>query len=286
MLDHKLPITAIIATRNEEANIDYCLQSLYPVERVIVVDSNSQDATRKIARERGAETVEFKYQGGYPKKRQWVMETMDINTQWIFLVDADEIIPDELWQEISCEIQKPKNADAYLINKRFCFMGRCFRFGGFSHSAVLLFKKGSVEFECMTKGPKDIMDMEIHERLLVKGVLKKLKNSLIHQDRKGMRAYIRRHNQYSKWEAEARLKFINTGAWGENTIKSDPFAGVQERRRFLKSIATHIPLEPQLWFLYHYIIRLGFMEGRAGLIASIIRAKYIGKIRKRIAKTK
>jgi hypothetical protein len=124
--------------------------------------------------------------------------------------------------------------------------------------------------------------MEVHERLLVEGRIGKLRTPLVHEDFNGIEAYLDRHNKYSTWEARIRHRFRTTGTWGEDTIRPTLFGNVQECRRFLKSIAIRIPGEPLLWFAYHYICRLGFLEGRAGLIASQIRSAYIAQVRAKL----
>ncbi len=278
----KLPITAVVATKNEAVNIRRCLASLAPARAVFVVDSKSTDGTPTLARNAGADVYDFTYAGGYPKKRQWALDHLPISTEWIFFVDADETIPSGLWAEISRETAK-KDADAYLITKGFHFMGKRFRFGGFSHAAVLLFRRGFARFEqVFADEPPDAPDMEIHERLLVDGRIKRLETPLIHHDFKGLSAYIDRHNRYSTWEAENRYQYLTTGRWGVSALSSTLFGNVQQQRRYLKSIAVRIPGEPVLWFLYHYGFRLGFLEGRRGLIASRIRANYIADVRAKL----
>jgi hypothetical protein len=124
--------------------------------------------------------------------------------------------------------------------------------------------------------------MEVHERLIVKGRLGQLRSPLIHEDFKGLEAYVDRHNKYSTWEALVRIDCRRIGGWGEAAVQSRLLGNVQEQRRFLKSLAMKAPFEPQLWFLYHYFLRLGFLEGRPGLIASRLRANYIADVRAKI----
>jgi glycosyltransferase involved in cell wall biosynthesis len=277
-----LPLTVLIAARNEERNIGRCLASLSAAERVIVIDSDSRDRTATIATEQGAEVVQFEYSGGYPKKRQWALDTLTMTTPWILLLDADEAVPPELWQEIAYSITKSNPADAYFITKGFHFLGRRFRFGGFSHKAVLLFRRGKARFERLAEDAASSLDMEVHERVLTNGKLASLRTPLIHEDFKGLTAYIDRHNKYSSWEADVRYAFLCGLLSGDGGIRPNLFGNHQERRRFLKMIAMRVPFEPQLWFLYHYIARLGFLEGRSGLIASQIRANYISQVRAKL----
>ena len=189
-----LPITVLLAAKNEAVNLPRCLSALNPVKRVILLDSLSVDDTSNIAHRYGAEVVQFNYAGGYPKKRQWALENIEINTPWILLLDADEVVPEGLWKEISEAISGKTDKDAFLITKGFHFLGRQMRRGGFSHSAVLLFKTGKARFECLFDDEPDGLDMEVHERVVVDGQIGRLVTPLIHEDFKGLEAYIERHN--------------------------------------------------------------------------------------------
>jgi glycosyltransferase involved in cell wall biosynthesis len=277
----KQPVTVLIAARNEEVNIARCLSSVSAAARVLVIDSQSSDRTAAISLEWGAEVHQFHYQGGYPKKRQWALDHIPIDTEWIFLLDADEVVPEDLWEEISKSIGRKDSPDAFLIAKKFHFLGKRFRFGGFSHAAVLLFRKGKARFENLFAS-RSGQDMEVHERLLVKGSIGKLKTGLIHQDFKGLEAYIARHNSYSTWEAEQRWNYLKTGTWGKESVKPRLFGNTQERRRRLKELMLHFPCEAPLWFGYHFLLRLGFLEGRAGLIASQLRARHFSQARAKL----
>jgi len=275
----KLPITVLIAAKNEQANIRKCLATLGPAQRVVVVDSHSLDSTADWATELGAEVVQFRYSGGYPKKRQWALDNVPITTQWVFLLDADEEISLPLWDEIGVAVADPKSPNGFLITKGFHFLGRRFRFGGFSFAAVLLVRRGRARFEQILAEVGDGLDMEVHERVIVDGPVGRLQTPLVHDDFKGLHAYLDRHNRYSTWEAALRSRFLATGRYGDDTVHPRPFGNAQERRRFLKSLAIRLPFEPWAWFAYHYFFRLGFLEGRAGLIASQIRAGYIRDVR-------
>src|SRR5579864_4071297 len=100
-----LPITVIVAARNEARNLPRCLESLQCAGEVYVIDSQSTDATVQIAESYGAHVVQFHYQGGWPKKRQWAMDSLPLSHDWIFLVDADEALTPELSSEIRSAIQ-------------------------------------------------------------------------------------------------------------------------------------------------------------------------------------
>jgi glycosyltransferase involved in cell wall biosynthesis len=91
----KLPVSVIVAARNEARNLPTCLEALHDAGEVYVIDSQSSDATPEIARSFGAKVVQFHYQGGWPKKRQWAIETLPLAYDWILLIDADEALTPE-----------------------------------------------------------------------------------------------------------------------------------------------------------------------------------------------
>lgn len=279
-----LPITVLLAAKNEEANLTRCLAALEPAERVIVLDSHSRDSTSKISVAAGAEVIQFDYRGGYPKKRQWALEQIDVSTPWILLLDADEVVSRQLWDEIGDAIRGPQVCAGYLITKGFHFLGRRFRFGGFSFASVLLFQRGRARFERILAdlAGSRVLDMEVHERLIVDGPIGTLQTALIHEDFKGLDAYLDRHNAYSTWEAAVRYNYLKTGVYGEETIQPRLFGNAQERRRWLKRVIVRLPFESWIWFVYHYFFCFGFLEGRRGLIACQIRAAYISQVRAKI----
>jgi hypothetical protein len=235
-----------------------------------------ESGPNRILARRGGGIRQFYY--GVPKKRQWALDSIDSHP-WDFLLMPMRLA-DILWAEI--EELNQQRARMRLITKGFHFMGRRFRHGGFSHQAVLLFRRGKGRFEEIIAEDPSGLDMEVHERLLVEGKLGRLKTPIIHEDFKGLEAYISRHNQYSSWEAKVRQRLLNSRNGTAPTIHPQLFGDHQERRRFLKMIAMRVPFEPQLWFFYHYIFRLGFLEGRPGLISSRIRSDYIAQVRAKL----
>ena len=124
-----LPVTVIVAARNEAHNLSRCLESLQGFGEVYVIDSQSNDATVQIAESYGAHVVQFHYQGGWPKKRQWAMDSLPLSYDWIFLVDADEALTTELAAEIRSAIQDT-DRDGYYIALRMFFLGRELRHSG------------------------------------------------------------------------------------------------------------------------------------------------------------
>jgi glycosyltransferase involved in cell wall biosynthesis len=257
----KLPVSVIIAVRNEAKNLPRCLQALRDVGEVYVIDSQSTDETVEIARAHGAQVAQFHYQGGWPKKRQWAMNTLPIAYDWVLLLDADELLTPELSEEIHSAIQNPA-IDGYSILLRTWFLGRVLRHGDVGLWKLSLFRRGKGRFECRLKEQDVSMaDMEVHEHVVVEGATSKLRNPLIHHNVESLSRYIQKHDEYSNWEFHVLLQR------GDDKELPPSLLGTQaQRRRWLKRKLFAVPGSPVLLFLYRYVLRLGFLDGTPGLI--------------------
>jgi len=261
-----LPITVIVAAKNESHNLPRCLESLRCAGEVYVIDSQSTDATVKIAESYGAHVVQFHYRGGWPKKRQWAMDSLPLTHDWIFLVDADEALTPELASEIRSAIRNPV-CDGYYVVLRMFFLGRELRHSGASFYKLSLFRRGKGRFECRLKDQDASMaDMEIHEHIVLdegsKGKTARLKYPLLHHNVESLSRYIQKHNEYSNWEAKVWLE----GQRNTRDLKPSPFGTQAQRRRWLRKKFFALPGSPILFFLYKYIFALGFLDGIPGLI--------------------
>jgi glycosyltransferase involved in cell wall biosynthesis len=257
----QLPVSVIVPVRNEAKNLPSCLKALSAVGEIYVIDSQSSDETVEIARAHGAKVVQFHYQGGWPKKRQWAMNTLPLAYDWILLLDADEILTPELMQEIRAAIQNPA-VNGYFIQLRMWFLGRVLRHGDVGLWKLSLFRSGKGGYECRLKDQDASMaDMEVHEHLVVEGQTAKLRNPLIHRNVESLSRYIQKHDEYSNWESRVLLQR------GDDAELPPTITGTQaQRRRWLKRILFAVPGSPVLLFLYRYILRLGFLDGVPGLI--------------------
>jgi glycosyltransferase involved in cell wall biosynthesis len=257
-----LPVSVILPVRNEAHNLPRCLASLTAVGEVYVVDSGSTDDTAAIAESHGAKVVQFHYAGGWPKKRQWAMDTLPLAYDWILLLDADEVLTPELADEIRRAIQDPRMA-GYYVALEMHFLGRRLRHSGASFWKLSLFRKGMGRYECRLENQDSSMaDMEVHEHVVVTGPARMLKNPLVHHNVESLSRYIQKHNEYSNWEARV---WIAGGRGGDELQPS--FWGTQaQRRRWLRRYFLMIPGSPVLFFLYKYLFRLGFLDGIPGLI--------------------
>src|SRR5690349_17282959 len=100
-MQSKIPVSVLIPAKNEEANLPACLTSLQMADEVFIVDSQSNDNSIAIAESFGANIVQFKFNGSWPKKKNWSLENLPFRNEWVLIVDCDERITPELWQEIS-----------------------------------------------------------------------------------------------------------------------------------------------------------------------------------------
>ncbi len=257
-----VPVSVIIPVRNEAANLPRCLEALRDIGEVFVVDSQSTDSTVEIARSYNAQVVQFHYQGGWPKKRQWAMDNLRLTHDWILLLDADEVLTPELKHEIRSAIANPA-LDGYYIGLSIYFLGRVLRHGDARFWKLSLFRRGKGRYECRLKNQDVSMaDMEIHEHVRVDGPTARLQNPLIHHNLESLSHYIRKHDEYSNWEARVLAQAEQTA----NQIVPSLFGTQAQRRRWLKKNIFAVPGSPVLIFLYRYLFRLGFLDGVPGLI--------------------
>jgi glycosyltransferase involved in cell wall biosynthesis len=257
-----IPVSVLVPVRNEAHNLARCLNSLREFGEVYVLDSQSTDETREIAERCGAKVVQFHYQGGWPKKRQWAMDTLPLEYEWILLLDADEALTQELSEEIRRAIQS-SSYDGYYVSLQMYFLGRRLRHSGARFWKLSLFRRGRGKYECRLKDQDASMaDMEVHEHVVVDGATARLQNPVIHHNVESLARYIQKHNEYSNWEASV---WLNPGR--DDSELPPALSGTQaQRRRWLRRRFLRFPGSPVVFFLYKYILRLGFLDGIPGLI--------------------
>jgi glycosyltransferase involved in cell wall biosynthesis len=257
-----LPISVIVPVRNEARNLPRCLESLAQFDEVYVIDSQSSDETVAIAESHGAKVVQFHYPGGWPKKRQWAMDTLPLAYDWVLLLDADEVVTPELAEEIRRAVQNP-DIDGYSIHLQMYFLGRALRHCDAGFWKMSLFRKGRGRFECRLRDQDASMaDIEIHEHVVVDGSTAELRNSLVHYNVDSLSRYILKHNKYSNWEA----RVLTRPEEAPDEVSADLFGTQAQRRRWLKRNLYRLPGSPVLLFFYRYFVRLGFLDGTPGLI--------------------
>jgi glycosyltransferase involved in cell wall biosynthesis len=257
-----LPVSVIVPARNEARNLPRCLASLSAVGETYVIDSQSDDGTPEIARSFDAKVIQFHYQGGWPKKRQWAIDSLPFAYDWILLIDADEALTPELTQEIRQAIKDPR-LDGYYIGLQMFFLGRQLRHSGATFDKLSLFRRSKGHFECRLEDQDTSMcDMEVHEHVVVDGRTAKLKSPLVHRNVESLSHYIRKHDEYSNWEARVWAR----GDAASAELRPSLFGTQAQSRRWLRKNLFAIPGSPFLFFIYKYIFRLGFLDGVPGLI--------------------
>ena len=249
---NKLPISAIILTHNEELNLENCLKNIYDwVSEIFIVDSYSDDKTLEIAEKYGAKTIQHPFEN-QAKQFNWALDNLDLKNEWILRLDADERLTKELWQEIAEILPKiPTEISGFYIKRRVYFMGRWIKHGGYYPTWLLrLFRKGKARSE----------DREMDEHIiLLEGKAEKLKNDFIDDNKKDLTFWIDKHNKFSSREVIEVLK-------GGQRVEG--IAGSVRQRRLAKKKYYQLPVFFRAFFYFYtrYFFRLGFLDGKEGLI--------------------
>jgi acetyltransferase-like isoleucine patch superfamily enzyme/glycosyltransferase involved in cell wall biosynthesis len=258
-----MAIDFLIPTFNEEVNLPFAIESTKGLaRRVFVVDSGSSDRTKAVAEEHGATFVHHPWEG-YARQKNWALDNLPWESEWVFILDADEALTPELKDELRrvCDVQPETVPHAgFYVNRYFVFMGRIIRHCGYFPSWNLrLFKRGSARYE----------DRAIHEHMVTTGTQGYLRGLLWHEDRRGLEYYVAKHNRYSTLEAEQVFYTGHAGRNGDHDgqeLRPRIFGNALERRRFLRD--RIYPMLPGKWifrFLYMYVLKEGFMDGLTGL---------------------
>jgi glycosyltransferase involved in cell wall biosynthesis len=264
----RVSVSVVIPTKNEERNLERCLQSVAWASEIYVIDSQSADGTRRIATEHGANVVQFEYTGGWPKKKNWALANIPFANAWVLLLDADEVVMEGAGEEIATAVQGSDPIAGYWINRRFMFLGKWLRHAYYPNWNLRLFKHALGRFEKLVEGETNSGDVEIHEHVIVNGLTGRLKTELEHYAFPSVECFIEKHNRYSNWEAQYQLELD-----GEKSKTCPQHARVNLRRR-LKLASRRLPMRPFLRFLYIYILQRGFLDGVEGYYFARLHACY------------
>ena len=283
MIMNRVPVTVIIPAKNEKTNIVPVLNALKDwADEIYVVDSQSTDGMPEVVAEIGkknaeegkgrVECVQFHFNGSYPKKKNWALDNLPIRNEWVLIVDADEVIPPALAEEIAAKIANP-DADGYYLHFLYMFLGRPIRHCGYASLRVLrLFRHKLGRYEKMpTNGSKNVGDCEAHEHIILNGKVGGcLRTSVEHYAYPTIHSWTEKHNRYSSWEAELYDQFMS----GELDVgvKSMPLS--RRIKRKLKRVHAHLPCRAFVRFCYHYIFRAGFLDGKPGFIFCVLLSFY------------
>ena len=238
-----MTLSVCIITFNEEANIVRTLESVKAIaDEVIIVDSGSTDATVELARTHGAKVVVESWKGFALQKNSALAKA---GCDWVLSLDADEEVSPELATSIRDLLHSatPPPFAGYKMNRRNMYFGKWIkRCGYYPDPKLRLIKRGAAEFELRA----------VHEDMKMGGRLGHLRGDLIHHAYPTLESFIEHANRYSTLGAEM----------------------VVEKRRAGFSV-VNIVLRPLVRFVYSYFFRLGFLDGREGLLVLMNHAAYV-----------
>jgi glycosyltransferase involved in cell wall biosynthesis len=236
-------LSVVIITYNEEANLRRTLASIQPLlatGECIVLDSGSTDGTYEIARAHGAKVFCEPWKGFAAQKNSAIAKAAG---DWLLSLDADEALEPGLASEIQSTIAQPESADGYFIPRKNYFLGRWMRHGGYWPDPKLrLFRRGAGR----------LADRLVHESVQVNGRTGRLQHALLHDAYPTLEQYLDTMNRYSSLAADMTL-------------------GAGPRGFSLWNIV----LRPLATFVYNYIFRLGFLDGREGLLLHLYHSGYV-----------
>ena len=243
----KISLSVIILTYNEEIHIGRLLKNIGDwADEIFIVDSFSTDKTLEITRKYGCKIFQHKFEN-QAQQFNWALDNLKIKNDWILRLDADEYLVEELKSEIAEKLRSiSTDINGFYIKRRVYFIGRWIKHGSYYPFWFLrLFRKGKARSE------QRQMDEHI---VLLEGKAKKLKNDFIDDNKKGLTDWISKHNNYSMREAAAVL----VGDFG-----------ISKKKFFYR-----LPLffRACFYFCYRYFFRLGFLDGKEGLIFHFLHA--------------
>jgi len=254
-------VSVMIFTLNEEIHLPSCLAAATWCDDVIIIDSFSTDATEAIARAHGARFFQHAFTG-FGSQRNWALDNTSPRHEWILILDADERITEELRDEMARVVAtSPAGVGAYRVKRRFHMWGRWLRYSSLYPSWVVrLIHRDRVRY----------IDRGHAETQQVKGDTLELEHDLIDENLKGIDEWLQRQARYAGREAAHELAEEARRPPLRAILSGDPLT----RRAAVKSLGARIPGRPLLYFLYAYIWRRGFLDGRDGLMFCAMKALY------------
>jgi glycosyltransferase involved in cell wall biosynthesis len=248
-------LTALILTFNEDKHIARCIASVRQVaSRIVVVDSGSTDATVELARAAGAEVVFHPFET-QARQLNWALDSIPIATTWTMRLDADEHLTPELVDEISSRLPTvDTTASAVALKRRVVFMGRWIRHGGiYPTTLVRIWRTGDARSE----------DRAMDEHmLLARGAVVVFDHDIIDENLNDLTWWTSKHNTYASREAK------ELAGRSDQARSATPGGPARAARLAKNNLYLRLPPISRAWmyFLYRYFVRLGFLDGREGLI--------------------
>lgn len=249
----KIPISVIILTLNEEKNIENCLRSIKWSDEIFVVDSGSSDKTLDIAKKYTDKIYQHRF-FNYSQQRNWAQNNLPIKNEWIFHLDADERPERNLAFELVKIVGLAGQADGLMVARKTYFRGRWIKRGGhFPVYHLRIFKK-----------EKGYCENRLYDQhFIVKGKTEKTKNGIINIIDPALKQWKGKHQRWAYLEASEIISKKKREV--KMNLRGNP---IEKRNWFRYKIYYILPLfiRPFLYFFYRYVIRLGFLDSRQGLI--------------------
>lgn len=253
-------ISVQILTHNEETNIEKCIQSVLPLtDKIFVVDSGSTDNTVSICEQYNV-VVKHRDWTNYAEQLNWGLDNFDFQTDWIMRLDADEELTPELVSAVKAFIESPpEGITGAYVKRRVYFMGRWIKHGGYYPTWLLrVFKRGIGRCE----------NLWMDEHIVVsEGETIQIHKDLIDKNNKDLTFWTDKHNKYSNREVLDMINKLENRERSELAVSLK--SGQASSRRWVKDkVYLNFPLfvRPFLYFIYRYFIKLGFLDGKEGLI--------------------
>lgn len=259
-----LDITTIILTYNEEVHIRRCLENVCSFsKKVYVVDSPSSDSTAEICRDfPNVEVVVHQYPGNQAAQYNWALDHLALDTEWILRIDADEYLLPELIKELEEKLPTlPHDVTGVEIKRRHIFMGRWVKYGVYPVIMMRICRVGCGRYDgrlmdehmVLNRGHSIVLDNDFCDHSLIK-----------------ISDYCRKHIDYAQREA---VQVLNE-AYGlsENYQERIGLGGQAQQKHKKKSIYNRLPLfwRSFAYFIYRYIVKGGFLDGKAGFLFAFI----------------
>jgi glycosyltransferase involved in cell wall biosynthesis len=263
------PVSVIVPVRNEARNLPGCLESVRDFPDVVVVDSQSTDGTPAIAARFGRRVVDFAWDGRFPKKRNWALEHCGPVQNWVLFLDADERVTPAFADEARRVLPRTTSNGFWLTYDNW-FMGTLLRRGDPMRKLALV-RQGFGAYERVEEERWSNLDMEVHEHLVVRGRVGRIRARLEHHDLRDLEAYRARHDEYASWEAARYL-----------ALRRDGSVSALGPRQRLKYRVLMMPGFPAGYFVASYVLRGGFLDGRAGLAFARSKMRYFRQVQAKI----
>lgn len=271
-------VTIVLPVKNEEANLARCIDLVSALGPVLVVDSSSDDQSQKIAKNFGAEVLDFEWNGEFPKKRNWTLRNYSFTTDWVLFLDADELVSPDFIEEVRRAISSSDYV-GYWLNFTNYFMGKplC---GGDAFRKLALFRVGAGEYERIDEENWSHLDMEVHEHPVLSGPVGEIQAPIEHNDFRGLKHYIAKHNEYSSWEAMRYLRLMGSASAGGD-VSLQEWQNLTDRQKKKYRNLAKWWFAPA-YFIGSYIFKRGFLDGAVGFYFSLLKAIYFFQIRLKI----